>query len=84
MLYEVITALTLSPVMSARLLGGEARERRLSRAVHRVFDRLRARYERDLDRAMASRGPIYVAWIVVSLLALAMFVQSPRESYNFV
>jgi multidrug efflux pump len=74
-----VVALTLSPVMSARLLAGEVRERAFSRWVHRAFDRLKATYERHLDVAMKTRGPIYLAWIVVSLLSLAMFAQSPRE-----
>jgi multidrug efflux pump len=74
-----VVALTLSPVMSAKLLGGAREESRFSRLVHRAFDRLKATYQRHLDVALSARAPIYVAWIVVSLLALAMFAQSPRE-----
>ncbi|HSM91738.1 MAG TPA: efflux RND transporter permease subunit, partial [Anaeromyxobacteraceae bacterium] len=74
-----VVALTLSPVMSAKLLGGDYREHALSRLVHRAFDRVRARYERDLDVAMRARGPIYLAWAVVSVLAVVMFAMSPRE-----
>jgi multidrug efflux pump len=74
-----VVALTLSPVMSARLLGGGYREHAFSRVVHRVFDRVRARYEHDLDVAMRARGAIYLAWGVVSVLALVMFAMSPRE-----
>jgi multidrug efflux pump len=36
-------------------------------------------YARQLDRSLRSRGPTYAAWIGVSLLALAMFAQAPKE-----
>jgi multidrug efflux pump len=74
-----VVALTLSPVMSAKLLAGSGEERPLSRLVHRVFDRVRARYEHDLAFAMRSRGAIYLAWGVVSVVAFALFALSPRE-----
>jgi multidrug efflux pump len=74
-----VVALTLSPVMSAKLLGAAGRERAFSRLVHRGFDGLRAAYARHLDVAMRSRGAIYLAWGVVSALALVMFAMSPRE-----
>jgi multidrug efflux pump len=74
-----VVALTLSPVMSAKLLGSAGEERAFSRLVHRGFDRLHAAYARHLDVAMRSRGAIYLAWGVVSVLALVMFAMSPRE-----
>jgi multidrug efflux pump len=71
-------ALTLSPVMSAYLLRGKE-EGRLSRLVHRGFDWLKATYARHLEVALGARGAIYAAWAVVSLLALLMFTQAPKE-----
>ena len=72
-------ALTLSPVMSAYLLRGDREERGLSGRINRGFDRLRAIYARRLERSLHAPRPIYVAWAVVSLLALAMFSQAPKE-----
>jgi multidrug efflux pump len=72
-----VVALTLSPVMSAYLLRRE--ERGLAARIDRGFDRIKALYARLLDRALGARGSIYGAWIVLSLLALAMFTQAPRE-----
>ena len=72
-----VVALTLSPMMSAYLLRGE--ERGLAARISRGFDRIKDLYARLLDRSLHARGSIYAAWIVLSLLALAMFTQAPRE-----
>jgi len=74
-----VVALTLSPVMSAYLLKAGHQERGLSRLVNGAFERIRATYARHLDAALESRRVIYLAWAVVSLLALLMFTQAPRE-----
>ena len=74
-----IVALTLSPVMSAYMLRAGHQERGMSGVVNRVFDRIRRTYARHLDIALGARGAIYTAWIVVSVLALLMFAQSPKE-----
>ncbi len=70
-------ALTLSPMMSGYLLRAE--ERGLARRISRGFDRIKDIYARLLARSLTARGSIYTAWIVVSLLALAMFTQAPKE-----
>jgi multidrug efflux pump len=74
-----VVALTLSPVMSAHLLRAGHEDRGLSGVINRTFDRIRETYARHLDLALGARGAIYTAWIVLSLLALAMFAQSPKE-----
>jgi multidrug efflux pump len=74
-----VVALTLSPVMSAYLLRGGGEERGLAGRINRAFDRLRALYARSLAAALQAKGAIYAAWVVVSLLALAMFSQAPKE-----
>ncbi len=74
-----VVALTLSPVMSAYLLrpGGESRG--LAGRIERDFERLRRFYGRLLSGALEARRAVYVAWIVLSALALVMFAQAPRE-----
>ncbi|MEW6441011.1 MAG: efflux RND transporter permease subunit [bacterium] len=74
-----VVALTLSPVMSAILLPGGYENRGLAGVVNRGFDRIKATYARHLDISFAARGSIYAAWVAVSVLALVMFWQSPRE-----
>jgi multidrug efflux pump len=74
-----VVALTLSPVMSAYLLRGEREERGLPGRINRGFDRLRAAYGRRLEATLRARRVVYAAWIVITLLVVAMFVQAPKE-----
>jgi multidrug efflux pump len=74
-----VVALTLSPVMSGRLLRPAGEEHGFARFVTRAFDRIRTGYAGLLTRSLRVRGPIYVAWIVVSALAIVMFWQAPKE-----
>jgi multidrug efflux pump len=74
-----IVALTLSPVMSARLLRHGGEQRGFSRLVHRGFERLKETYARHLEASFRARGAIYLAWVVVSVLAVVMFRLAPRE-----
>ncbi len=74
-----VVALTLSPVMSATLLRGDREERGLTGRINRAFDRVKAAYRRRLEGSLQARGPIYAAWIAVSLLAFVMLAQAPRE-----
>jgi multidrug efflux pump len=74
-----VVALTLSPVMAARFLRAGQEERGLAGFINRGFDRIKARYARDLEASFGARGAIYAAWVVVSLLAVGMFVLAPKE-----
>ncbi|HTN51679.1 MAG TPA: efflux RND transporter permease subunit [Anaeromyxobacter sp.] len=74
-----VVALTLSPVMSSRLLHRGGEERGLPGRINRGFDRLKATYARHLQTALGARGAIYVAWVGISLLALLMFTMAPKE-----
>ncbi len=74
-----VVALTLSPVMSARLLRGGAADHGFEGLINRGFERIKATYARHLAASFQARGAIYLAWGVVSLLAVAMFVLSPKE-----
>jgi multidrug efflux pump len=74
-----VVALTLSPMMSSRLLRDDHKERPLSRFINRTFDRLRGRYERMLGGTMRSRGLVYAVWIVLTLVTIPMYLFSPAE-----
>src|SRR6266850_1584591 len=54
-----VVALTLSPVMSAKLLRAGHENRGLSGLVNRGFDRLKNAYGRLLDTTLHARGSIY-------------------------
>ncbi len=74
-----IVAITLSPVMSASFLPDEKNLRGLPARIDRDFGRLKDLYVRVLDKTLNARPAIYLAWVVLSVLAAVLFVQSPRE-----
>ena len=74
-----IVALTLSPVMCSKLLDPHYAEHGFPARIERAFDRLRQGYGRVLDATLAARPAIYTIWIGLSLLAIPLFIMSPKE-----
>ena len=74
-----IVALTLSPMMSAKLLKSGLTEHGLAGRISRDFDRLKNFYGRLLDQTLSNRPAVYLVWIVITLLAVPMFKMSPVE-----
>src|SRR5512135_3150417 len=74
-----MVALTLSPVMSSKLLDAGREEHGLTGHINREFDRVRRFYGRILDGTLRARPAIYVVWIGLSLLAIPMFILAPKE-----
>ncbi|MEO6527332.1 MAG: efflux RND transporter permease subunit [Gemmatimonadaceae bacterium] len=74
-----IVAVTLSPMMSSRFVHEHGQEGRLTRYVNRVFDSVRARYERMLDGALQMRAVIVVTGLIVLVAAWPLYAFSKRE-----
>ncbi|MGD2064559.1 MAG: efflux RND transporter permease subunit [Nitrospirota bacterium] len=74
-----IIALTLSPMMSAKLLKAGMEEHGLAGRIARDFHRLRTAYGRWLNVTLDTRPAVYGVWILFSLLAIPMFRMSPTE-----
>ena len=74
-----IVALTLSPVMSAKLLKPGIEEHGFAGRIARDFGRIREAYGRMLDATLAARPAVYAVWVVVSLLSIPMFTMSAKE-----
>ncbi|MBI5640435.1 MAG: efflux RND transporter permease subunit [Nitrospirae bacterium] len=74
-----IVALTLSPVMSAKMLKPDTGEHGLAGRISRDFRRLRNAYGRCLDATLRARPAVYLVWIIVSLLTVPMFIMSAKE-----
>ncbi len=74
-----IVALTLSPVMSAKLLKPGIAEHGLAGRITRDFERLKNAYGRRLDATLAARPAVYAVWIAVSLASVPMFLMSAKE-----
>ncbi len=74
-----VVALTLSPVMSSKLLSAGRETHGLTGRINRDFDRLRRLYGRVLDATLSARPAVYVIWTVLSLLTIPMFMMAPKE-----
>jgi multidrug efflux pump len=74
-----IVALTLSPVMAAKLLKPGGEEHGLAGKITRDFERLKNAYGRRLDATLAARPAVYAVWVAVSLVTVPMFVMSAKE-----
>jgi multidrug efflux pump len=74
-----VVALTLSPVMSGYLLKPGADEKGFAKYVTHAFGALRRAYGRGLDVVLAWRGVVYMAWGVLTVLAVLMFQNSVKE-----
>jgi multidrug efflux pump len=74
-----VVALTLSPVMSSRLLREQRRQGWLADRIDRAFDATRRRYTRALGRALDARPAVYLVWGALTLAIVPMFLFSPKE-----
>ena len=74
-----VVALTLSPMMSAKILKPGIQDHGLAGKIARDFKRIRAVYGRLLDLTLNSRPVVYMVWTIVSLLSIPMFIMSPVE-----
>ena len=74
-----VVALTLSPMMSAKLLKPGLTEHGLAGRISRDFTRLRGFYGRLLAATLRSRPAVYMVWVVVTLISIPMFIMSPKE-----
>ncbi len=74
-----VVALTLSPVMSAKILKPGLEEHGLAGRISRDFKRLRNFYGRLLDGTLNARPAVYMVWFILVLLTFPMFMMSARE-----
>jgi multidrug efflux pump len=74
-----VVALTLSPMMSSKLLKANHDPGWLQRAVERGFDALKTVYSRLLRGTLATRGVVYAVWITLTILVVPMYMFSPTE-----
>jgi multidrug efflux pump len=74
-----VVALTLSPMMASQMLKAGQSEYGFARIVSRYFEKIRNRYGRWLDRTLDNRPAVYAVWGCIGLLAVPMFLLSPKE-----
>jgi multidrug efflux pump len=74
-----IVALTLSPMMSSKLLRAGATEKGFAGIVNRQFDRGRNLYTRLLTGTLQYRPVVLTLWIIVALLMIPFYMFSQHE-----
>lgn len=76
---STVVALTLSPMMSAYLLKPDIEDHGLAATSARLFNRISSGYGRLLDFTLRCRPAVYVVWVVITLLAVPLYLMSPVE-----
>ena len=74
-----VVALTLSPMMSSKLLKSEHGRGRMVKIVDRAFGAIRRGYESLLALTLSHRKIVYTVWIALTLLVVPMYLLSPKE-----
>jgi multidrug efflux pump len=74
-----VVALTLSPVMGAKLLRTGDTERGFAGWVNRRFDSVRRAYTRSLRNTLQYRPVVLALWAIVALLMAPFYMFSQRE-----
>src|SRR5436190_15187584 len=74
-----VVALTLSPMMGARLLRAGDTERGFSGWINRRFETVRHAYTRGLTATLRYRPVVLTLWIIVALLTVPFYMFSQQE-----
>ncbi|MDQ2869450.1 MAG: efflux RND transporter permease subunit [Acidobacteriota bacterium] len=74
-----IVALTLSPMMSSRLLRAGDTEKGFAGWVNRRFDGVRRRYTKLLTGTLNYRAVVFVLWAIVTALIFPFYMFSQKE-----
>ena len=74
-----VVALTLSPMMGAKMLRAGDTERGFAGWINRRFDSVRSRYTGVLSRTLQYRPVVLVLWALVAALMVPFYMFSQRE-----
>jgi multidrug efflux pump len=74
-----VVALTLSPMMGAKLLRAGDTERGFAGWINRRFDGVRTRYTATLEGTLRYRPVVFVLWALVTALAVPFYLFSQQE-----
>jgi len=74
-----IVALTLSPMMSAKLIKPPEEQSWLARRIDAGFERLKHSYGRALGGVLVRRRWVYAGTVLLSILVVPMYMFAPKE-----
>ncbi len=74
-----VIALTLSPMMSSKLLHSKIGEGKLAQRVEQTMHKVTERYSRLLDKTLAARAAVIVAGVVIMVSIVVLFTGAKSE-----
>jgi multidrug efflux pump len=74
-----VVALTLSPMMSSKLVQAKEEPGRFVRAIERAFEATKRAYGGLLDRTLGARPAVYAVWLTLTALVIPLYALSPVE-----
>lgn len=74
-----VVALTLSPMLSSKLLTADDEQHWLPAHINAAFERLKQFYSRLLGGALSGRPAVYLLWVTLALLIVPMWMFSAQE-----
>jgi len=74
-----VVALTLSPMMSSKILKAGDEKKGLAKITHDIFDVIKTNYASVLKTTLQARPAIYIFWFGISMLCVAMFMFTTKE-----
>jgi multidrug efflux pump len=74
-----VVALTLSPMMSSKLLNADVEEHGFAARSAHLFEKIKTTYGRWLDAVLKVRPAVYLIWLAISLMTIPMFILSAKE-----
>jgi multidrug efflux pump len=74
-----VVALTLSPMMSSRVISADHGHGWMARRIDETFSLVRRTYARLLDVTLGMRPMVYAIWITLTILIVPMYMFSPQE-----
>lgn len=73
---SAIVALTLSPMLASRFLKPHTK---ITAPLGNIFERFKVYYSNKLNATLTNRPGVYVFWAGISVLAVFMYLLSPKE-----
>ena len=76
---STIVALTLSPMMSSKMLKEGASQRGFALWVSEHFESMKRGYTKLLDKTLSARPAIYLCWFMIAALSYPLYIMSAKE-----
>ncbi len=76
---STIVALTLSPMMSSKMLKGGASQRGFALWVSEHFESMKRGYTKLLDKTLSARPAVYLCWFMIAALSYPLYIMSAKE-----